>query len=342
MIWLAVSVLVIALGAFVATSTIQSRIISDRNRAWRRRRLKAGWFAYVLAMVGGAWLFLASLGAKFHDITDMYRPSIAVPAAIMLVGFVAGTIMILALLPGMSVETTSHVDDPAEVRVLFLAASPTDTLALKLSSELTEIDKSLRAAPNHIQVVYPGRVPASALAEQLLRYDPTVLHFSGHGQPEGALVFEDESGASRAAPPKVIADLFGILKGRLVCIVLSACYSRLQAEELRRYVDCVVGMTRAIGDDDAIRFSSAFYLALGHGKSVRTAFELGCNQIRLGGVVEAGGRRDVMPANASASPSPSDERIPTLLCREGVDPDRVRIACSPRTESVGPLLASRA
>ncbi len=40
-------------------------------------------------------------------------------------------------------------------------------------------------------------------------------------------------------------------------------------------------MSKAIGDEAAIRFAMAFYQALGYGKDVKTAFDLGCLQVHL-------------------------------------------------------------
>ena len=40
-------------------------------------------------------------------------------------------------------------------------------------------------------------------------------------------------------------------------------------------------MTHAVGDDAAIEFATAFYRALGYGRDVQTAFDLGTNQIAL-------------------------------------------------------------
>ena len=40
-------------------------------------------------------------------------------------------------------------------------------------------------------------------------------------------------------------------------------------------------MSKAIGDESAMRFSPAFYQALGYGRNLRDAFELGCSQIEL-------------------------------------------------------------
>ncbi len=40
-------------------------------------------------------------------------------------------------------------------------------------------------------------------------------------------------------------------------------------------------MTSAIGDKAAISFATAFYQAIGYGRDVQTAFELGCVQIDM-------------------------------------------------------------
>jgi hypothetical protein len=45
-------------------------------------------------------------------------------------------------------------------------------------------------------------------------------------------------------------------------------------------------MKKAIGDRAAIKFAAGFYLALGYGRDVKTAFELGCVQIDLEGLEE--------------------------------------------------------
>lgn len=47
-----------------------------------------------------------------------------------------------------------------------------------------------------------------------------------------------------------------------------------------------VGMSKAIRDVAGITFAAAFYQALGFGRDVRTAFDLGCVQIDLGNLGE--------------------------------------------------------
>jgi hypothetical protein len=71
------------------------------------------------------------------------------------------------------------------------------------------------------------------------------------------------------------------LKDNIRCVILNACYSEQQAGAIAEHIDCVIGMTEAIGDKAAISFASAFYQALGYGRDVKTAFDLGCVQIGL-------------------------------------------------------------
>lgn len=75
--------------------------------------------------------------------------------------------------------------------------------------------------------------------------------------------------------------MFFALKESIFCVVLNACYSEQQAKAIANHIDCVIGMSKAISDAAAISFSTSFYQALGYGKDVKTAFNLGCGQIDL-------------------------------------------------------------
>jgi hypothetical protein len=64
-------------------------------------------------------------------------------------------------------------------------------------------------------------------------------------------------------------------------VVLNACHSELQAKAIANHIDCVIRMSKEISDSAAISFSASFYQALGYGKDIKTAFDLGCGQIDL-------------------------------------------------------------
>jgi hypothetical protein len=171
----------------------------------------------------------------------------------------------------------------SEIVVLFLAASPTDQDRLRLDKEAREIDASLRSTDfrDKFKIEQHWAVRASDFQSVLLRYRPHVVHFSGHGTKSGELIVENDFGDGTPVPPDGLGRLFGILQDRVKCVVLSACHSKQQAEEIAKYVDYVVGMTDSIDDESAIIFSKAFYEALGYGHGFVKAFNLGNNAIEL-------------------------------------------------------------
>ena len=74
-----------------------------------------------------------------------------------------------------------------------------------------------------------------------------------------------------------------MLRDNIRCVVLNACYSEAQAQAIAEAIDCVVGMTSAVGDDAAIEFATAFYRALGYGEIYRRRSTSEPNQIELAG-----------------------------------------------------------
>jgi hypothetical protein len=115
----------------------------------------------------------------------------------------------------------------------------------------------------------------------LLRHKPDIVHFSGHGMAASEIILEDNQGKSQPVSSRALSQLFSVLKDNIRCVVLNACYSEQQAQAIAAHIDCVVGMSKAIGDLAAVSFAEAFYQALGYGRDVQAAFDLGCLQIDL-------------------------------------------------------------
>ncbi|MEO9320323.1 MAG: CHAT domain-containing protein [Nitrososphaera sp.] len=185
---------------------------------------------------------------------------------------------------------------------------------MQIDREFKSIDYALRLGDfgREFELEQRNAVTLLELQEHMLRFRPNILHFSGHGSDQGRLIFENQNGGGDEAPSLAIASLFEILNSNrtpidptniLRCIVLSACYSLEQAEAISRYVDCVVGVSRAIKDESAIVFSTSFYRGLSYGMSAQAAFDLGRNQLQLSENV--------------------DEKIVKLVHRENIDPNRI-------------------
>lgn len=176
-----------------------------------------------------------------------------------------------------------------KITILFLSADPTDISRLRLGEEFREVDEQLTLARYrerfNLSLPYLSIRPRD-ISRALLEAQPQIVHFSGHGTSEGALCFEDESGKAHFVQPEALAGLFKQFAEQVKCVVLNACYAEKQAKAIAEHIDYVVGMRREISDKAAIAFSIGFYQALGAGKTVEEAFELGRVQIMLQGVPE--------------------------------------------------------
>lgn len=195
--------------------------------------------------------------------------------------------------------------EPALVKLLYLAANPTDTRTLRLDEEIREIDTAFIHSQYRAQfdIRQHWAVHVVDLQRCLLRHQPHIVHFSGHGNVASRIILEDAKGESHPVSPRALSELFSVLKDNIRCVVLNACYTEPQAQAIAEHIDCVVGMSSVIGDRAAISFAAAFYLALGYGRDVRAAFKLGCVEIDLENL--------------------NEQHVPKLLARRA-DPSTVR------------------
>jgi len=174
------------------------------------------------------------------------------------------------------------------IKILFLAANPKDTSQLRLDEEIRSIDQALRQAEyrDRFEIQQQWAVRVTDLQSCFLQHKPDIVHFSGHGSLLTEIILESNVGESQVVSQNALSHLFSVLRDNIRCVVLNACYSESQAKAIAEHIDCVIGMSKAIGDDAAINFSVAFYQALGYGRSVKTAFDLGCGLIALQGLNE--------------------------------------------------------
>jgi len=185
-----------------------------------------------------------------------------------------------------------------QVRVLFLASCPSGVPPLRLDQEIKAIQEALRMSKNgeRFEVEQSWATGDRELQDSLLRYAPDVVHLSAHGSRTGQILLEQDALTRdlgpRPAPSSPSENLwlqglvriFAAARGRVRCVVLNACHSEPIAQALAQVVGCVVGMSEAIEDAAAIRFSWSFYNALGYGMSVKVAFDLAMGQIAMAGL----------------------------------------------------------
>jgi hypothetical protein len=176
------------------------------------------------------------------------------------------------------------------IKILFLTANPLDTVRVRTDEEARAIDQALRQAEYRIfEMLIHQAVRIDDLQELLLRHQPDIVHFSGHGASTNELVLQDANGNATPVSIQALRKLFDDLKDKIRCVVLNACYTEEQARSLAEAIDCVIGISNDLSDGASIQFSTAFYRALGYGHSVEKAFSLGRNQVELVGLGKEAG-----------------------------------------------------
>jgi CHAT domain len=157
-------------------------------------------------------------------------------------------------------------------KILFLSASPALEAHLQTAEEFRSIRAAMQRGSN--RDAYHFVMPEMAVrVEDIVRamsIKPQFVHFSGHGQQEGILL-SDELGASVAMPLAALKLLFKPMKGVTELVLLNACYSALQAQEISRFGMYVIGHTKQISDSAATAFAQGLYIGLSEGKSFEDA-----------------------------------------------------------------------
>ena len=194
-------------------------------------------------------------------------------------------------------------------KILFLSAEPTNASRLRVDEEVRSIQEQLHASQQKQEILLEQKhaLRWKDFSRAMVDVQPHVVHFSGHGSASGQLCFETESGTIREIDPHVLAELFEIVADQVNCVVLNACYTRLQAETISRHISYVIGMKKSILDYAAIKFSTGFYKALSAGYSIEKSFKFGCIEMKLDYSLEAETPVLLRKENEHTQPSPEVE-----------------------------------
>jgi CHAT domain-containing protein len=191
-------------------------------------------------------------------------------------------------------NSQNNVEDelPSKKTILFLASTPTNEAKLQLEKEFTKIHANLQDKGETYVLKAEWAIKPSDLQQAILKHKPYILHFSGHGQKasydtESGLLLEDKEGKSQLVPASALENMFRIFKQRFVIrvVVFNACYSKTQAQSVKKYIPYVIGMKRQVEDETSLEFSTGFYRGLAEeGEDVEFAFDLAVNAIQLEGL----------------------------------------------------------
>ena len=113
------------------------------------------------------------------------------------------------------------------------------------------------------------------------KYNPYVVHFCGHGAGEEGLVFESDRSGEQLVSNQALSGLFNLYAPDVKCVLLNACTTKIQADEIGEHVPYVISTSREILDKAAYLFAVGFYEALSSNNSIEYSFAKGCLAIKL-------------------------------------------------------------
>ena len=169
------------------------------------------------------------------------------------------------------------------IKILFLSADPDDAGPRpSAGKEFREIVRRIRIGSKRdtFEIDSEWAVRPADLQEAILKHQPDILHLSVHGSQNG-IVLEDENGKVKPVPKNALRDLLGLFEDQIKIVFFSGRCSKPQREALNGVIDYTIIMSKAMPDESAIQFASAFYRNLAFGETVCRAFELSKNELDL-------------------------------------------------------------
>ena len=189
----------------------------------------------------------------------------------------------------LSVLTMSTRKLKRPIKILLFSANPNAGERLRIDREFREIRAALQAEVQSGDVLLELRSAGRAedLQEALLRCEPHIVHFSGHGTAKEEILLEESEGEARRIGKGALVDLFAFFKKSIRVVFLNACHSKPLAEAIGEQIEFTVGMDDALADASAINFAVAFYRAIACDRTVPEAFEIGRNALHLKSLEDA-------------------------------------------------------
>lgn len=166
------------------------------------------------------------------------------------------------------------------INVLFFASSPINTQLIRFDRESRQIRNSL--SKSHLNLHLRIDAHLEDLVPSITEIEPTIVHFSCHGSPNG-MYLTSENGTAKLINPLVLGNIIKRICPKVKIIVLNTCFSQSYADAIASAIDNVVFFPSSLGDEEAIIFSREFYRALAINKSVRDAYDIAVDTLKSHG-----------------------------------------------------------
>ncbi|HEY0510625.1 MAG TPA: CHAT domain-containing protein [Thermoanaerobaculia bacterium] len=185
-------------------------------------------------------------------------------------------------------ERRPAVARPRRLRILAVAASPTDTPSLALAGERANLAGAWKDQEKKVEIVFLERGGLEEIRQALLSAPFHILHFMGHGtfdaeSSEGALCFERYDGTGQPFEGRRLAQLLHDFES-LRLVVLNACHTAkavgtrgpnpfagAASSLVMGGVPAVVAMSGPVSDPAAVAFSRTLYQRLAAGDPIEAA-----------------------------------------------------------------------
>ena len=165
------------------------------------------------------------------------------------------------------------------ISVLYLASNPLNTEPLRLDEEFREISAAL--VGTELTLFPKFAVRLQDLQPALLEVDPTLVHFTGHGDEQGDLLLENAIGYPEAVPADCLGDALALCSAKARCVILNACNTAIQAKTLASVVEAVIGVEGTISVGAARIFVIHFYRGIASRLDISRAFHIALNQMAM-------------------------------------------------------------
>ena len=209
-----------------------------------------------------------------------------------------------------------YISQRAELTVLFIVACPRDQVRLALDEEIRAVSR--RLAHTRVRLITALAATYEDLREALREVRPGVVHIACHGEASGDIWLSDGHQGSERVPGATLAELLAILRHNLRLVVINACFSGSIAGHVAPVVGAAIGMSEAIRDEAAVRFSATLYASLAADEPIEQAFRLAVNDL---GCLGEDHVPVLLPASLRTEPLAEALAPPTATAGELPPPD---------------------
>lgn len=132
---------------------------------------------------------------------------------------------------------------------------------LQLESELRAIEEALRRSRlrERYSIHMSLAVSFTRVLHELDDHEPSIVHFSGHGDSYGRLVLRDDKDGERPIEPAHISDLLGAIPHPPRLVTFATCYSAALASASTKHAHHAIGFDGPFDDALAPLFSATLY-----------------------------------------------------------------------------------